>query len=109
MIAFPNDRISDFGPASRSFVAKLKRPIRRQVARLAPGLTAKQIRLLRQSFALVEPKAGIAGLVFYRQLFTLDPSLRKLFQTSIDLQGRKLMESLGYTVATFENSEMLVP
>jgi hemoglobin-like flavoprotein len=64
---------------------------------------------LRQSFALLEPKAGIAGLVFYRQLFTLDPSLRKLFQTSIDLQGRKLMESLGYTVATLENPEMLVP
>lgn len=67
------------------------------------------MRLLRQTFALVEVKAGIAGLVFYRQLFTLAPSLRKLFQTSIDLQGRKLMESLGYTVATLENPEMLVP
>jgi hemoglobin-like flavoprotein len=64
---------------------------------------------LRQTFALLEPKAGIAGLVFYRQLFTLDPSLRKLFQTSIELQSRKLMESLGYTVATLENPEMLVP
>src|SRR5262245_36249039 len=74
--------------------------------RMRPGLTAKEMRLLRGSFALIEPKAGIAGLVFYRQLFTLDLSLRELFQTSIELQGRKLMESLSYTVATFENPEI---
>ena len=68
-----------------------------------------QIKLLRESFALVEPQAHIAALVFYRNLFELNPSLRPLFHTSIELQGRKLMEALTYTVATLENPEVLVP
>ena len=71
-------------------------------------LTDHQLALLRSTFALVEPKAGIAGLVFYRNLFNLDPSLRRLFQTSIELQARKLMESLGYTIASFEQPESLI-
>jgi hemoglobin-like flavoprotein len=58
---------------------------------------------------LVEPHAGIAGLMFYRHLFNLDPSLRLLFQTSIELQARKLMEALSYTIATLENPQALVP
>ena len=72
-------------------------------------LTDRKVRLLRQSFALVEPHAGIAGLIFYRHLFNLDPSLRPLFQTSIELQARKLMEALSYTIATLENPKALFP
>jgi hemoglobin-like flavoprotein len=74
-----------------------------------PRLTVKQIRLLRESFARVEPQANIAGLIFYRHLFTLDPTLRPLFHTSIELQGRKLIEALSYTVASLENPKTLVP
>jgi len=74
---------------------------------LPPG--ASQIRLLRQSFAKLEPQAGIAGLIFYRNLFELDPNLRALFQTSIELQARKLMESLSFTIATLENPAELAP
>ena len=74
-----------------------------------PLFGPRQIALLRESFAQIERQAGIAGLVFYRNLFTLDPSLRPLFHTSIDLQGRKLLESLSHTVATLENPRTLVP
>lgn len=72
-------------------------------------VTEQQIRLLRNSFALLEPKAVAAGLTFYRNLFALDPSLRAMFQSSIELQSRKLMEALGYTIATLENPQALVP
>src|SRR6266700_7455449 len=72
-------------------------------------LTDRKVRLLRQTFALIEPHAGIAGLAFYRNLVKLDPSLRPLFQTSIELQARKLMEALSYTIATLENPQALVP
>ena len=58
---------------------------------------------------MVEPHAHVAALVFYRNLFALDPSLRPLFHTSIELQGRKLMEALAYTVASLENPEALLP
>ncbi len=72
-------------------------------------MNERQIQLLRQSFALIEPQASIAALVFYRNLFTLDPSLRALFHTDIEIQGRKLMEALGFTVATLENPKALLP
>lgn len=54
-------------------------------------------------------QAAISSLVFYRNLFTLDPSLRPLFQTNIELQGRKLMEALEFTMATLENPAGLLP
>ena len=47
--------------------------------------------------------------MFYRNLFSLAPSLRSLFQTSIELQSRKLMEALSYTIATFEQPNALLP
>ena len=48
-------------------------------------------------------------MIFYRNLFTLDPSLRSLFHTTIELQGRKFMDSLEYTVASLENPQALIP
>jgi hemoglobin-like flavoprotein len=74
-----------------------------------PPLTPAQIALLRRSFAVVEKKAGIAGLVFYRNLFTLAPSLRALFQSDIELQGCKFMEALRFTIATLEDPAVLTP
>jgi hemoglobin-like flavoprotein len=73
------------------------------------AMNKRNVGLLRQSFALIEPQAGIAGLVFYRNLFALDPSLRPLFQSSIEFQARKLMESLSCTIASLDNPESLVP
>lgn len=73
------------------------------------SLTAAQIKLLRHDFAIVELQADIAALAFYHHLFTLDPSLRSLFHTSIGLQGRKLMEALHYTLAALEKPAELVP
>ena len=65
--------------------------------------------LLRRSFNRIAPQSGIAAMIFYRNLFTLDPSLRSLFHTTIELQGRKFMDSLEYTVASLENPRALIP
>lgn len=72
-------------------------------------MNPEQIKLLRDSFARVEEQADIAALVFYRNLFQLAPELRPLFNTSIEVQARKLMESLRHTVASLEQPEILVP
>jgi len=74
-----------------------------------PRFGPRQLRLLRRTFARLEQQTGITGLAFYRNLFNLDPALRPLFQTSIDRQARKLMESLAYTIATLEDPEALIP
>lgn len=59
-----------------------------------PPLDPKQVALLRRTFSQVESQGTIAALVFYRQLFTLDPSLKAMFHTSIELQTRKLLKLL---------------
>jgi hemoglobin-like flavoprotein len=71
--------------------------------------SAKKLDLLRRSFTRIEAQGAIVGLVFYQRLFTLEPSLRSLFHTSIELQSRKLMDSLSYTVAALESPKTLVP
>jgi hemoglobin-like flavoprotein len=68
-----------------------------------------QAQLIRESFAKIEPRAAIAALVFYQRLFTLDPSLRALFQRDIEEQGAKLMQALKFAVATLDNPRELQP
>ena len=72
-------------------------------------MSPEQIKLLRESFARVEEQADIAALVFYRNLFSIAPELRPMFNTSIEVQSRKLMESLRHTVAMLEQPETLIP
>jgi hemoglobin-like flavoprotein len=72
------------------------------IPRKVSAMTTDQIHLLRKSFARVEPQAQVAALVFYRRLFELDPSLRPLFKTDIEVQGRKLMDMLGAALSLTE-------
>lgn len=76
---------------------------------LSPRLSDVQTALLRKNFEVVEAQSSISALVFYRHLFTLDPTLRPLFQSGIELQGRKLIEALKFTLATIDNPDELVP
>ena len=73
------------------------------------SITPHQIELIRETFALVEPRAEVVALVFYQRLFTLDPSVRPLFHTNIDEQGQKLMQMLSVAVALLEQPFALVP
>src|SRR5262249_32248061 len=66
-------------------------------------MTAEQIHLVRKSFVAVEAQAHVAGLVFYRKLFALDPSLRPLFKNSIEEQSRKLMDMLALALSLSAN------
>jgi hemoglobin-like flavoprotein len=75
----------------------------------ARPLTARERELVRRSFKQIEPQGDIAALAFYRNLFTAAPSLRPLFHTSIELQGRKFMEALSYTVAALDDPDALMP
>jgi hemoglobin-like flavoprotein len=69
----------------------------------------RQAQLIRESFAKVEPRAAIAALMFYQRLFTLDPSLRALFQNDIEQQSVKLMQALRFAVATLDSPRELQP
>lgn len=65
-------------------------------------LSPDQVHLIRQSFAEISRYDHIAGLVFYRRLFELDPSLRLFFVTDIEEQAKKLTDMLGVLISMLE-------
>jgi hemoglobin-like flavoprotein len=69
----------------------------------------EQIRLVQMSFEKVEPIAETAAMLFYGQLFTLDPSLRTLFHGDMKSQGQKLMAALKLVVKGLEKPETILP
>ena len=72
-------------------------------------LTPQQIRLIKHSFALVEPISEQAATIFYDTLFEIDPKLRPLFKGNIKQQGRKLIAMLAAAVEGLDDLETLVP
>ena len=71
------------------------------------GMDPEQIHLVRRTFSLVERQKQVAALVFYRRLFSLDPSLRPMFGADIEELGRKLMEILSVAVSMLEQPAAL--
>jgi hemoglobin-like flavoprotein len=72
-------------------------------------MTPIQIGHVRSSFALVEPIAQQAAALFYDNLFTADPKLRRLFQGNMAQQGARLMTMIGAAVDLLEEPDALVP
>jgi hemoglobin-like flavoprotein len=76
---------------------------------LRSHLTAKEARVIRQSFEQAARTPEETSARFYRQLFTLDPSLRGLFHGDMREQGRKLMGTLALIVDSIDRLEQLLP
>jgi len=72
-------------------------------------MTSTQIQLIRETFAIVAPRARVAALVFYKRLFDLDPSLRPLFRDDIEGQAVKLMQMLAAAVRLLDKPQSLIP
>jgi hemoglobin-like flavoprotein len=71
-------------------------------------MTPKQIQMVQETFELVAPIAPTAAALFYERLFTLDPSLRPLFRTNLDVQGKKLMASLALVARGLDRPEQIM-
>lgn len=72
-------------------------------------MRAAEIQKVRDSFQSVERQAHIAALIFYRRLFSLDPSLRRLFRHDIEAQADKLMAMLGQAIDLLDQPARLDP
>jgi hemoglobin-like flavoprotein len=77
--------------------------------RARPRLTPKESRLIRQSFEQAASHPEETSARFYQQLFTLDPSLRRLFHGDMREQGRKLMRTLALIVDSIDRLDDLLP
>jgi len=72
-------------------------------------MNRSQIDLVRNSFALVQPIAPQAAVIFYDRLFAADPSLRQLFKGDMAHQGERLMSMIGSALGLLERPDALMP
>ena len=72
-------------------------------------MNTRQIELVQSSFEDVRPIADTAARLFYKRLFEIDPSLRSLFRTNMEEQGRKLMDTLGVIVGHLRWLDRIMP
>src|SRR5271156_488860 len=72
-------------------------------------MTPENQSLVRDSFAKIEPITPQAAAIFYDRLFVLDSSLKPLFKSDMNEQGRMLMAMIGTVVANLSNLETIIP
>ena len=72
-------------------------------------MTPRQIDLIRNSFATIAPAAPHVAETFYARLFDMQPPLRRLFSTDLDVQGARLMRAIGTAIDRLEQREALLP
>jgi hemoglobin-like flavoprotein len=72
-------------------------------------MTPKQIALVQASWKLVQPISDQAAALFYSRLFLLDPSLKRLFKSDMQEQGRKVMSMISLAVNSLARLESIVP
>jgi len=72
-------------------------------------LTAEQKRLVRASFARVEPALDLVAQLFFLKLFRLDPSLRKKFSGPVEVQARKFAAGAKLAMISLGHEDGLAP
>lgn len=72
-------------------------------------MTPDQIEAVQRSWRQVLPIADGAARLFYGRLFSLNPSLRRMFRGDMEEQGRKLMATLSFVVDHLDQLPELLP
>jgi hemoglobin-like flavoprotein len=72
-------------------------------------MTPEQISLVQRSWSQVLPLADEAAALFYGRLFLLDATLRPLFKSDLEHQGRKLTQTITTVVRSLDRLERVAP
>src|SRR5262245_44300872 len=80
-------------------------PVRRRL----PQMHASQIKLVQSTFDQVLPISDIVVQSFYDRLFHLDPSLRRIFNGDLRMQGRKLIDAMSIIIGNLNRPDRIVP
>ena len=72
-------------------------------------MTPEQVKLVQESFKLIEPIAPQAADIFYDRLFTIAPQVRGLFPNDLSKQKEKLMSMLTTAVSNLHQVEKILP
>jgi len=68
-----------------------------------------QVALVQSTFDKVLPISDVVAGVFYDRLFQLDPSLRRLFNGDLRMQGKKLMDALSIIIGNLNRPDRILP
>lgn len=74
-----------------------------------PEAVTKMVRLIRDTWAEVEPAADEVSQYFYGMLFNIAPSTRELFPINLEIQRLRLVRALVYVVQMIDRPDELVP
>ncbi len=72
-------------------------------------MTEQEIKTIRNSLEIMGKRSQALAQMFYNRLFRLDPSLRRMFRTDIDVQAEKLMAVLAVLIGSLEQFDTLRP
>ncbi|WP_229680378.1 FAD-binding oxidoreductase [Saccharopolyspora thermophila] len=67
------------------------------------------VRLIRESYAVVEPHADEVAKYFYGMLFSLCPSTRELFAVNMEVQRSRLLRALVHVIQMVDKPDELLP
>lgn len=67
------------------------------------------VRLIRESFAVVEPCIEDVARYFYGMLFAIAPATRELFAANMEVQRSRLLRALVHVVQMVDRPDDLVP
>ena len=70
-------------------------------------LEPSEVRIVKQTYAMVNCVVTTASKLFYDRLFELAPELRGMFKGDLRSQGFKLMATLKFMVDALDNPAMM--
>ncbi|MCP2169901.1 FAD-binding oxidoreductase [Goodfellowiella coeruleoviolacea] len=73
-----------------------------------PAVTA-MVRMIRESYAAVEPQTDEVARFFYGMLFSLAPATREMFPVNMEVQRSRLMRALVHVVQMVDRPDDLIP
>src|SRR5436305_9964876 len=73
------------------------------------GAGAITVRLIRESYAQVQPRAPEVMQLFYAMLFAIAPTTRELFAANMEVQRSRFWRGLMHIVQHFDRPDELVP
>ena len=76
---------------------------------MGQGITDRQKTLVRKDWALTAPIKDQTARAFYANLFRLAPETKPMFKGDMDLQGKKLMATLGFVLDHLDEPGELLP
>ncbi len=73
------------------------------------GTAAIMVRLIRDSYAQIQPRSGEVAQFFYAMLFAIAPGTRELFAANMEVQRSRFWRALLHIVQNVDRPDELVP